>query len=49
MWKNQRKKTIILNCIVGVLLVVAAAGLLYALNQTKNQIWLPLGLLLDLY
>ena len=38
MWKNERKKTIILNCIVGVLLVVAAAGLLYALNQTKNQI-----------
>ena len=38
MWKNERKKTIILNCIVGVLLVVAAAGLLYALNQAKNQI-----------
>lgn len=38
MWKNERKKFIIFNCIVGVLLVVAAAGLLYALNQAKNQI-----------
>ena len=38
MWENEYKKTIIRNVIIGILLVVLACGLLFAIIQVRSQI-----------
>ena len=38
MWENEHKKAVIWNCVIGVVLVLVAAGLLYAVVQARKQI-----------